>query len=142
MKRHEGAGRPTRGIRAARWTVVIPFATLLLAGCIGLWRGDYYAGRSSGDIDACVPFNFDVTIEEAGRIMGLAATTYPWGTASWDVTGQVTNFEIVLETRTQDPRVNPQIVRWKGQQHAISLEVTEVGLGGCPAPRTATLNRK
>ncbi len=142
MRRHEGTGRATRGIRAARRAVVVPFAALLLTGCIGLWRGDYYAGRSSGDIDACVPFNFDVTIEEGGRIMGLAATTYPWGTASWDVTGQVTSFEIVLETRTQDPRVTPQIVRWKGQQHAISLEVTEVGLAGCPAPRTATLNRK
>jgi hypothetical protein len=142
VRRREGAGRVTRGLRAARRTVVFPLATLLLTGCIGLWRGDYYAGRSSGDIDACVPFNFDVSIEEGGRVMGLAATTYEWGTASWDVTGQVTSFEIVLETRTQDPRVSPQIVRWKGQQHAISLEVTEVGLGGCPAPRTATLNRK
>jgi hypothetical protein len=114
----------------------------LLTGCIGLWRGDYYAGRSSGGLGACVPFNFDVSIEEAGRIMGLAATTYDWGTASWDVVGQVTGLDIVLETKTQDPRVSPQVVRWKGQRRAISLEVTEEGSVGCPAPRTATLNRK
>jgi hypothetical protein len=90
-----------------------------------------------------VPFNFDVSIEEAGRIMGLAATTYPWGTASWDVVGQVKDWNIVLETKTQDPRVSPQVVRWTGKRNAISLDVTEeAGAAGCPAPRTATLNRK
>jgi len=94
-------------------------------------------------MDACVPFNFDVSIEEAGRIMGLAATTYPWGTASWDVVGQVTDWTIALETKTQDPRVSPQIVRWTGKRNAISLDVTEaVSAPGCPAPRTATLSRK
>jgi hypothetical protein len=130
-----------RGARRAAFAATI--AAGLLTGCIGLWRGDYYAGRSSGGLDACVPFNFDVSIEEAGRIMGLAATTYPWGTASWDVTGQVTGLDIVLETRAQDPRVSQPVVRWRGKRHAISLEVTEEqAAAGCPAPRTATLNRK
>jgi len=129
----------------ARLTRAFPsvlITAVLLTGCIGLWRGDYYAGRSSGDLDACMPFDFDVSIEEAGRIMGLAATTYPWGTASWDVTGQVTGRDIVLELRTQDPRVSPQLIRWKGQQGLISLEVTEEGSAGCPEPRTVTLRRK
>jgi hypothetical protein len=131
-------------IRAAwRTAIAVPMTAALLTGCIGLWRGDYYAGRSSGGMDACVPFNFDVSIEENGRIMGLAATTYDWGTASWDVAGQVTDWNIVLETKTQDPRVSPQVVRWTGKRNAISLDVTEqAGAAGCPAPRTATLNRK
>jgi hypothetical protein len=139
-----GPGNPILSIRAAwRAAIAVPLTAALLTGCIGLWRGDYYAGRSSGGLDACVPFNFDVSIEEAGRIMGLAATTYPWGTASWDVVGQVTDWNIALETKTQDPRVSPQVVRWTGKRNAISLDVTEaVSAPGCPAPRTATLSRK
>jgi hypothetical protein len=143
VRQPPGPVNPIPAIRAAwRAAIAVPVTAALLTGCIGLWRGDYYAGRSSGGLDACVPFNFDVSIEEAGRIMGLAATTYSWGTASWDVIGQVTGLDIVLETKTQDPRVSPQLVRWKGQRRAISLEVTEEGSAGCPAPRTATLNRK
>jgi hypothetical protein len=139
-----GRGNPIPSIRAAwRAAIAVPLTAALLTGCIGLWRGDYYVGRSSGGLDACVPFNFDVSIEEAGRIMGLAATTYPWGTASWDVVGQVTDWNIALETKTQDPRVSPQVVRWTGKRNAISLDVTEAAsAAGCPAPRTATLNRK
>jgi hypothetical protein len=128
---------------AWRAVIAVPLTVAFLTGCIGLWRGDYYAGRSSGGMDACVPFNFDVSIEEAGRIMGLAATTYPWGTASWDVVGQVKDWNIMLETKTQDPRVSPQVVRWTGKRNAISLDVAEeASAAGCPAPRTATLNRK
>ena len=144
MRQSPGSRNPIRAIRAAgRAAIAVPLTAALLTGCIGLWRGDYYAGRSSGGPDACVPFNFDVSIEEAGRIMGLAATTYPWGTASWDVVGQVTDWNIVLETKTQDPRVSPQVVRWTGKRNAISLDVAEeASAAGCPAPRTATLNRK
>ena len=144
MTQPPGPGHPMPAIRAAwRAVIAVSLTAALLTGCIGLWRGDYYAGRSSGGMDACVPFNFDVSIEEAGRIMGLAATTYPWGTASWDVVGQVTDWNIALETKTQDPRVSPQVVRWTGKRNAISLDVAEVAsAAGCPAPRTATLNRK
>jgi hypothetical protein len=117
-------------------------AASLTAGCIGLWRGDYYAGRSTGDLQACVPFNFDVSIEEGGRIAGLAATTYPWGTASWDVSGMITGGEILLETRTEDPRVAERRLWWRGRRHAVYLEVTEEEGRGCPAPRSATLHRK
>jgi hypothetical protein len=106
-----------------------------VAGCIGLWRGDYYAGRTSGDLEECVPFTFDVSIEEGGRIRGLAATTYPWGTASWDVTGMVTGTEIVLETRTDDPRVPERMS--DGEEGAPAAVTREV------APRpSATLNWK
>ena len=128
---------------ARRALVPCLVAAWLVAGCIGLWRGDYYAGITGGGTEACVPFNFDVSIEEGGRIMGVAATTYPWGTASWTVTGMVTGTDIVLETRADDPRVPQQRVRWRGQRGAISLEVTEEAAApGCPAPRTARLNRK
>jgi len=141
-----GGGSQTWAPR--RWTVrhallLGPLAAAwLVTGCIGLWRGDYYAGRTSGDLEECVPFTFDVSIEEGGRIRGLAATTYPWGTASWDVTGMVTGGEIVLETRTDDPRAPERMLRWRGSRGAVSLKVTEEGGGKCAAPRSATLNRK
>ena len=129
--------------RAGRRAVLLGALTVSLAtGCIGLWRGDYYAGISSGDPDACVPFNFDVSIEEGGRIGGLAATTYRWGTVSWDVVGTVSGGDIVLETRTEDPRVTERRLGWRGRRGAVSLEVTETGGGGCPTPRSATLHRK
>jgi len=89
-----------------------------------------------------VPFDFDVSIEEGGRILGLAATAYRWGTVSWDVSGMVTGGDIVLETRTEDPRIPERLVRWRGRRRAVSLEVTEEGAGRCPAPRSATLYRK
>jgi hypothetical protein len=129
-------------VQVARRVVLGALAAGLATGCIGLWRGDYYNGLSTGGIDGCVPFNFDVSIEEGGRIMGVAATTYPWGTVSWDVTGRVTGWDILLETRTQDPRVPEQVLRWRGRQGAISLDVTEEGGGSCSMPRTATLQRK
>jgi hypothetical protein len=115
----------------------------LATGCIGLWRGDYYAGRSSGDPQTCVPFNFDVSIEEGGRIVGLAATEHPWGASSWDVSGQVTGVDIVLDTRTMDPRVpEPRVLRWRGHWQAIRLEATQEGDSGCSAPRSVSLQRK
>jgi hypothetical protein len=136
--------RPTSTLRRAWHAALLGSLVAWLAtGCIGLWRGDYYTGLSSGGLEGCVPFNFDVSIEEGGRIMGLAATTYPFGTVSWDVKGMVTDFNIVLETRTEDPRAPERLVRWRGRRGAISLEVTEEArTGSCPAPRTATLNRK
>jgi hypothetical protein len=115
---------------------------LLVTGCIGLWRGDYYSGRSSGDLGDCVPFAFEVSIEEGGRIMGVAATTYTWGTVSWNVAGVVEGGDIVLETRTEDPRVAERLRRWHGRRGAVSLHVTDEGGSGCPEPRSATLYRK
>jgi hypothetical protein len=126
-----------------RAVLLVPVVAWLVAGCIGLWRGDYYAGITSGGLDTCVPFNFDVSIEEGGRIMGLAATTYPWGTVSWTVTGMIVDGKIHLETRADDPRAPRQLVRWGGERRAIALEVAEETTAqGCSAPRTARLNRK
>jgi hypothetical protein len=121
-----------------------------LAGALVVWlatgcfiRGDYYAGRSSGDLEACVPFNFDLSIEEGGRILGLAATEHPWGASSWDVSGQVTGVDVVLETRTVDPRVpEPRVLRWRGRWQVIRLEVTQEGNSGCSAPRSVSLHKK
>jgi hypothetical protein len=143
MRRRGGFPLPAPRKRAARRAVLLgALAAGLATGCIGLVRGDYYSGRSSGDLEACVPFTFDVAIEEGGRIVGLAATTYPWGTASWDVVGTITDLDVLLETRTEDPRVAERRLRWRGRRHAISLEVTEEGSRGCPAPRSVTLYRK
>jgi hypothetical protein len=72
----------------------------------------------------------------------VAATTYPWGTVSWDVSGAITGGDILLETRTEDPRVAERRLRWRGRRHAVSLEVTEEGSQGCATPRSATLYRK
>jgi hypothetical protein len=132
------------GNRAWRRVILAaPLAAWLATGCIGLIRGDYYAGRSSGDLQTCVPFNFDVSIEEGGRILGVAATEHPWGATSWDVTGQRTGADVVLETRTMDPRVpEPRILRWRGRWQAILLELTQEGGGGCATPRTVSLHRK
>jgi hypothetical protein len=129
-----------RTVRGA--VLAASLAAWLATGCIGLWRGDYYAGLSSGDLEACVPFNFDVSIEEGGRIRGVAATEHRWGTVSWDVSGAVTGGDIVLETRTGDPRVPEDLLRWRGRRHAVWLEVTQEEGGGCPVPRRATLHRK
>jgi hypothetical protein len=140
-----GTWSTTRVTWAARRAILDgSLVILLVTGCIGLWRGDYFAGVSSGDFEPCVPFNFDVSIEEGGRIMGVAATTYRWGTVSWDVAGAVTGRDIVLETRTDDPRVAEglRLRRWRGRQGAVSLQVTEEGTGGCPESRRATLYRK
>ena len=116
---------------------------LLATGCIGLLRGDYYAGITNGGLDTCVPFNFDVSIEEGGRIMGLAATTYPWGTVSWNVSGMIVDGKIHLETRADDPRAPQQLIRWGGERRAIALEVAEEGAApGCSGPRVARLDRK
>jgi len=118
-------------------------AWLAAAGCIGLWRGDYYAGITNGGLDTCVPFNFDVSIEEGAQIRGLAATTYPWGTVSWNVTGVIVEGDIHLETRADDPRAPQQLIRWGGERRAVSLVVTEETTApGCSGPRTARLDRK
>ena len=131
--------------RVRGWHVVmlVPAVAWLVAGCIGVWRGNYYAGMTTGGLDTCVPFNFDVSLDQGVRILGRAATTYPWGTVNWNVTGVIVEGDIHLETRTDDPRAPQQLVRWSGQRRAISLEVTEEGTAqGCSAPRTARLDQK
>ena len=125
-----------------RAMLAVPLVAWLATGCIGLLRGEYYAGRSSGDLEACKPFNFQVSIEEGGRLMGVAATEHEWGAVSWDVSGQVTGLDIVLETRTMDPRVPEPLLRWRGRRHAVWLEVTQEGGSGCSAPRSVSLHRK
>jgi hypothetical protein len=117
-------------------------AAWLGTGCLGLLRGEYYGGRSSGDLGPCVPIRFDVSLDE-GRVLGVAAAAYPWGTATWDVSGMVREGAILLEMRTEDPRVPDRRLRWRGRRQVHFLEVTEEGSGtGCPAPRSATLSRK
>jgi hypothetical protein len=136
--------RETWARLAVRRAVLIgPLVAWLAAGCIGVWRGDYFAGVTTGGLDTCPPFTFDVSVEDGARIRGLAATTYPWGTVSWEVTGVIVEGDIHLETRAADPRAPEQLVRWGGSRGAISLVVTEETTGqGCSEPRTARLDRK
>ena len=131
--------------RRAVWRAILagPLVAWLVAGCLGVWRGDYFAGVTTGGLDTCRPFTFDVSVEDGARIRGLAATTYPFGTVSWTVTGVIVEGDIHLETRADDPRAPQQLIRWTGQRRAVSLVVTEeTPAPGCSEPRTARLDRK
>jgi hypothetical protein len=114
----------------------------LTTGCFGLWRGEYYEGRTGGDLDRCAPFRFDVSIEEGGQIRGAAHSEHPFGVVTWDVLGTVSDGDIALQTQTLDPRVPQRSVRWRGRRSLISLEVAEEAGGACPVPRRATLQKK
>ena len=108
-------------MRTARRTVLAGLAAAALAtGCFGLWRGEYYEGRTGGDVDPCAPFRFDVSIEEGGRIRGAAHSEHPFGVVTWDVLGTVSDGAIVLQTQTPDPRVPQRSLRWRGSRRERS----------------------
>jgi hypothetical protein len=53
LRRRDRPRPATPVIRAARRAVLVgPLVAWLATGCIGLLRGDYYAGLSSGDLEA------------------------------------------------------------------------------------------
>ena len=127
--------------RPVLWVVVL--VALVLAGCFGLWRGDYYGGVTTGELEACVPFSFDLSIEEGGAIAGWATTEYRWGTVSWEIRGQVgPQGELRFETWTEDPRVAQRRLIWRESRHLARLEIAQEGGAGCSAPRHATLHKK
>ena len=53
---------------------------LLMAGCtpLGLARGDYWTGTSTGDRGACPAFEFEIALADRA-ISGTATSQFEWG---------------------------------------------------------------
>ncbi len=126
--------------------VVAPLAlaVLLTTACtpLGLARGDYWTGRSTGDLGPCPSFEFELAIDE-GKVAGSATSEFEWGTTLWEIRGQVGDQRrVTLETRTQDPRVAYGKLSWTGTINPILWEITSAPDPTCPKPRTAKLQRR
>ena len=108
----------------------------LTTGCVfGFTRGDFWEGKSTGDLGACVPFDFHVVVED-GRIGGYAVTDFEWGTTQWELRGLVgPERRVTLETRTQDPRVPQPSLTWTGRYNPRCS-------GRSPTARTQTARRR
>jgi hypothetical protein len=140
-----GLGRAAArdGAEGRRW----PVALLLLAfvgGCtpLGLIRGDYWTGTSTGGIDACPPYEFQLVLD-GDIVSGSATSEFPWGTVLWEVRGQLgAGRHVTLETRTDDPRVSASSQTWTGTYNPVLWEITQSPVPGCAQPRTARLQRR
>jgi hypothetical protein len=118
----------------------------LLAACtpLGLARGDYWAGTSTGDVATCPAFEFDLVLE-GGRVGGWATTEFEWGTASWELRGLVgEERRVTLETVTDDPRVvSRRRLSWTGTYNPVWWELVQTTADPpCPRPRSVKLQRK
>jgi hypothetical protein len=134
----------SRMSRAHRWLAAGTLGlAILLGGCLGLTRGAYWTGRSTGGPGDCVPFAFEVS-REGDRITGWAATRHEWGAVSWDVSGVLgEDGAVSLETRTIDPRVPRQRVSWRGTGNVFLGHLAETERDpACPEPRTVRFQRR
>jgi hypothetical protein len=116
---------------------------VLVAGCtpLGLTRGDYWTGTSTGDQGACPSFEFEIALAD-DMITGTATSQFEWGTALWEVRGRLgSNRQVTLETRTDDPRVPRPRSTWTGAYNPILWDLTQEPDPTCPA-RTARLQRR
>lgn len=116
---------------------------LLMAGCtpLGLVRGDYWTGTSTGDRGACPAFEFEIALADRA-ISGTATSQFEWGSALWEVKGLVAEANrVTLETRTEDPRVTQPRLSWTGTYNPVLWTITQEPEPGCP-PRTARLQRR
>jgi len=116
---------------------------LLVAGCtpLGLARGDYWTGTSTGDRGACPAFEFEIALADKA-ISGTATSQFEWGSALWEVKGLVAEGNrVTLETRTEDPRVTQPRLSWTGTYNPVLWTITQEPEPGCP-PRTARLQRR
>ena len=126
-----------RGRRSALWLLLLLPA---LSGC--LIRVGYWTGQTSSGPGACVPFEFELTLD-GDRIGGSATTEFEWGTVLWNVAGTLSAGKFAVETVTPDPRVTRQRIRWSGDGNILTGSLTEdVKDEACPAPRTVTLQRR
>ena len=108
---------------------------------LGLTRGDYWTGTSTGDLGACPPFEFEIALAD-DVVTGTATSQFEWGTALWDVKGRLSpDRRVMLETRTQDPRVARPQSSWTGSYNPVLWDLTQEPEAGCP-PRTARLQRR
>ena len=120
------------------WIVLV----LLSAACtpLGLTRGDYWTGISTGDLGACPAFEFEIAVAD-GAITGTATSQFEWGTALWEVKGLLADRRVTIETRTEDPRVTRPRSSWTGTYNPVLWDLTQEPDPGCP-PRTARLQRR
>jgi hypothetical protein len=129
-----------RAGRRRRPTLGLLLLFFVLSGC--LIRVGYWTGRSSSGPGTCVPFEFDLTLDE-GRIGGSATTEYEWGTVLWTAAGTLKEGKLAVETTTPDPRIPRQRIRWSGDGNILTGSLTEeVKDEACPAPRTVTFQRR
>jgi hypothetical protein len=114
----------------------------LLAACtpLGLTRGDYWTGTSTGDLGPCPAFEFELALAD-GAITGSATSQFPWGTALWEVRGQVSSRRVRLETRTDDPRVEQRSFSWTGTYNPVLWSLVQAPTERCPQ-RTVRLQRR
>jgi hypothetical protein len=116
---------------------------LLVAGCtpLGLTRGDYWTGTSTGDLGPCPAFEFEIAFDDK-TITGTATSQFEWGTALWEVKGLLDqDNRATIETRTEDPRVTQPRLSWTGHYNAVLWTITQEPDPNCP-PRTARLQRR
>jgi hypothetical protein len=117
-------------------------AAVALSGCLlGMARGDYWTGATSGQTHGeCGYFEFELMIED-GRVSGSATSEHKFGTVLWSAQGMVNpDGAVVLETAAHDPRVDRQSVRWAGTLNVFVMELVETG--GCSPARAAKLVRR
>jgi hypothetical protein len=124
-----------------RLGLTLGLVAALGAGCIGLARGDIWAGISTGDLGPCPYFTLDL-VKDGDRIGGQAETQHDWGTTLWDVRGMVNGSQVTLETETGDPRVARRRLTWTGTFNPILWDLTLPPTPDCPAPRVARLQRR
>lgn len=116
---------------------------LLTAGCtpLGLARGEYWTGTSTGDLGSCPSFEFEISLVD-DAVTGTATSEFEWGTALWEIRGRVaSDRQVSLETRTDDPRVARPKLTWTGTYNPVLWSLTERPDPGCPS-RTARLQRR
>jgi hypothetical protein len=131
--------------RAGLRVLALGAVAVLVGGCLlGKARGEYWTGVSTGTPSGeCVPFRFELSVIEGGRVVGDAVIDTHVGAVLWTVRGQVADGRAVsLDTRTEDPRVRRQLIEWRGQLDLFKLDLTETDAAGCPATRTVRLQRR
>jgi hypothetical protein len=129
-----------------RWGSSAWLPLLVLAvGCtpLGLARGDYWTGTSTGGVDTCPPLELQITLD-GDMVGGWATSDFPWGTVLWEVRGQVAGGrQVALEIRTDDPRASPSRLTWTGTYNPVVWDITQQAPApGCAQPRTARLQRR
>jgi len=125
--------------RLLGWPMLV---ALVAVGCVGLARGDYWRGISTGDLGPCPSFDFELVVE-GDKVSGTATSEFDWGTALWEVRGLVgPDRRVTLQAKTLDPRVAQPNLTWTGTYNVLLWDVTLTPDSRCPKPRVARLQRR